>query len=234
MNKTDNNIRISLIFGFVSLLLCGVGDWLIGYDPAGGEPILFGISSTSITEVPTWFYALSLVFGILSGFGCYYFAPAMVKILEDRGIPSDSKMFKTFRFGLTSAPMMFVSFHAACCISLMIVQASLRAGMDAASAEDVFLFPLIASLVPFLIWCFICDIPVTVSYMYLVLKGKLRISRAAFVLCPLGLSIVAKILGAVLVAIGSKYAFMTACGESWGYAFMCLAFLAAHKKGIRS
>ena len=234
MNKTDNNIRRSIIFGFVSLFLCGIGDWLIGYEPAGGEPILFGISSTSITDVPTWFFALSLMFGILSGFGCYYFSPAMIRILESRGIPSDSKMFKTFRFGLTSAPMMFVSFHAACCISLMIVQASLRAGMDAASAEGVFLFPLLASLVPFLIWCYICDIPVTVAYMYMVLKGKLGINRAAFVLCPLGLSIVGKIVGAVLVAIGSKYAFMTACGESWGYAFMCLAFLAAQKKTVRS
>lgn len=66
--------------------------------------------------------------------------------------------------------------------------------------------------------------------MYLVLKGKLGINRAAFILCPMGLSIVGKILGAILVAIGSKYTFMTACGESWGYAFMCLAFLAANRK----
>ena len=27
----------------------------------------------------------------------------------------------------------------------------------------------------------------------------------------------------------SKYAFLTACGESWGWAFLCLAFYAASK-----
>ena len=40
------------IFGFISLLLCGVGDWLIGYEPEGGLPIVFGITTTSIADVP--------------------------------------------------------------------------------------------------------------------------------------------------------------------------------------
>ena len=41
------------------------------------------------------------------------------------------------------------------------------------------------------------------------------------------MSILAKVIGAVLIAAGSKLAFLTACGESWGRAFMCLAFLKA-------
>ena len=38
----DKSKRI-FIFGFISLLLCGVGDWLIGYEPQGGQE--FGPSS---------------------------------------------------------------------------------------------------------------------------------------------------------------------------------------------
>ena len=78
--------EIIFIFGFTALFLCGIGDWLIGYEPPGGTPLIFGISSTSIADVPVWFYIVSLGFGILSGFGCMVFGPAMVEVLEKNGI----------------------------------------------------------------------------------------------------------------------------------------------------
>ena len=224
--------KSAFIFGFISLLLCGVGDWLIGYEPEGGEPLIYGITTTAISGVPTWFYVLSFFFGILSGFGCLYFAPAIMETLDMKGISRDSKMYKLMGFGLKSAPMMFVSFHIACCIVLMLIQAALRAGLDITAADSVFLMPAATALIPFVIWCYLCDIPVTISYMYFTLKGKLGINKAAFILCPIGLSIAAKIIAAVMVAMGSKLSFLTACGESWGYAFMCLAFyFAVNKEG---
>ena len=224
--------KTAFIFGFISLLLCGVGDWLIGYEPEGGEPLIYGITTTAITGVPTWFYVLSFFFGILSGFGCLYFAPAIMETLDLKGISKDSKMYKLMGFGLKSAPMMVVSFHIACCIVLMLIQAALRAGLDITAADSVFLIPAATALIPFVIWCYLCDIPVTIAYMYFTLKGKLGINKAAFILCPMGLSIAAKIIAAVMVAMGSKLSFLTACGESWGYAFMCLAFyFAVNKEG---
>ncbi|MCR5061478.1 MAG: hypothetical protein K6A80_10760 [Saccharofermentans sp.] len=224
--------KSAFIFGFISLLLCGVGDWLIGYEPEGGEKLIYGITTTAISGVPTWFYVLSFFFGILSGFGCLYFAPAIMETLDMKGISRDSKMYKLMGFGLKSAPMMFVSFHIACCIVLMLIQAALRAGLDITAADSVFLIPVATALIPFVIWCYLCDIPVTIAYMYFTLKGKLGINKAAFILCPMGLSIAAKIVAAVMVAMGSKLSFLTACGESWGYAFMCLAFyFAVNKEG---
>ena len=225
-----NQRKKALLFGFAALFLCGIGDWLIGYDPPGGEPLIYGISNTAITEVPSWYYILSLGFGILSGFGCRAFAPAMLEVLDLLGVPKESRSTRAFRFGLASAPMMFVSFHAACCIVLLLMQASLRAGLDVQAANGVFLLPVAASLLPFLLWCFLCDIPVTVGYVVLVLKGRLKLPKAAAVCCPLGMSLLAKVLGAVLLAANSRYAFLTACGESWGWAFLCLAFYAASKK----
>ena len=62
------------------------------------------------------------------------------------------------------------------------------------------------------------------------LQGKLGLQKAAFLLCPLGMSLVTKVFYAVMVGIGLKeYAFLAGCGESWGHAFMCLAFLKAVK-----
>ena len=234
MNNQNKKLEASFIFGFISLLLCGVGDWLIGYEPEGGEPLIYGITTTAIAGVPTWFYVLSFFLGFLSGFGCLYFAPAVMKTLDLKGISKDSKMYKLMGFGLKSAPMMFVSFHAVCCIVLLMIQAALRSGLDISSADSVYLIPAATAMLPFLIWCYICDIPVTIAYMYFTLKGKLGISKAAFILCPMGLSIAAKIIAAVMVALGSKWSFLTACGESWGYAFMCLAFYFAVKKDVRS
>ena len=93
-------------------------------------------------------------------------------------------------------------------------------------SADVFLFPVAASLLPFVVWCFLCDIPVTIAYVVFVAKGWLKLPKAAVICCPLMMSLLAKIIAAILLAANSRYAFLTACGESWGYAFMCLAFYA--------
>lgn len=229
MMERRRHWKKAFLFGFAALFLCGIGDWLIGYDPPGGEPLIYGISNTAITAVPSWFYILSLGFGILSGFGCRAFAPAMLEVLDELGVPKGAKSTRAFRFGLASAPMMFVSFHAACCIVLLLMQAALRAGLDVHAADSVFLLPVAASLLPFVVWCFLCDIPVSAAYIVFVLKGRLKLPKAAAVCCPLGMSLLAKVLGAVLLAANSKLAFLTACGESWGWAFLCLAFYAASK-----
>lgn len=222
----DKSKRI-FIFGFVSLLLCGVGDWLIGYEPQGGQELIYGITRTTIANVPAWFYILSMFFGILSGFACMLYVPEMLKVLRQKGVPEDSKMFKTMRFALKSAPLMFVSFHAVCCVVLLMIQAALKAGLDIYSANHIFLLPVAASMLPFLIWCFICDIPATVAFTYFVIKRKLDLPLITVVCSPMAMSILSKLIGAVLYALGSKYSFLIACGESWGWAFMCLAFYLA-------
>lgn len=211
----DQKLKSALLFGFAALFLCGIGDWLIGYEPPGGMPLVFGISSTSITGVPTWFYIISLSFGILSGFGCRRFAPAMLEAAKESGVSKDSGLFKALRFGLASAPMMFVSFHAACCIVLLIIQAALRAGLDVNAANETFLLPAAASLLPFTVWCFLCDILASVAWVGFIAKGWLRLPNAAVLCCPTAMSLLAKIVGAILTAAGSRFAFMTACGESW-------------------
>ncbi len=222
----DKSKRI-FIFGFISLLLCGVGDWLIGYEPQGGQELIYGITRTTIANVPAWFYILSMFFGILSGFACMLYVPEMLKVLRQKGVPEDSKMFKTMRFALKSAPLMFVSFHAVCCVVLLMIQAALKAGLDIYSANDIFLLPVAASMLPFLIWCFVCDIPATVAFTYFVIKRKLDLPLITVVCSPMAMSILSKLIGAVLYALGSKYSFLIACGESWGWAFMCLAFYLA-------
>lgn len=224
VSKRINRWKRIFIFGFIALFLCGIGDWLIGYEPKGGEPLIFGISNTSIVLVPTWFYVTSLFFGILSGFGCMFYAPALEEVLIENGIDKNSKMFRLFHFGIVSAPMMFVSFHAVCCVVLLLMQAALRAGLDVNAANGVFILPVAASLLPFTIWCFLCDIPVTVAYVYFVVKGLLKLPKIYIICCPMGMSLLAKIIAVILIALGSELTFLTACGESWGWAFMCLAF----------
>ncbi len=228
--KDADKLRKSLLFGFVTLFLCGIGDWLIGYEPDGGEPMLFGFMNTALVNVPVWFYVISMIFGILSGFGCKSYAPAMIKILEWTGVDRNSKMFRLFRFGFSSAPLMFVTFHTACCIELLIVQAALRGGFDPSLADKTFLIPIAFTLIPFTIWCFVVDIPITIAYMYFVLKGELGIPKSAFLLCPLGMSLLTKVFYAFMVSVELReYAFLAGCGESWGHAFMCLAFIKAVK-----
>ncbi|MCM1334550.1 MAG: hypothetical protein NC084_12450 [Bacteroides sp.] len=223
--------RGALIFGFVTLFLCGIGDWLIGYDPPGGRELIFGITSTKITEVPSWFYVTSMVFGVLSAFGCKAFAPTMLEIFDALKIDRSSKAYKGFRFGMSSAPLMFISFHTACCIALLLIQAALKAGIPEDAANDAFLLPTAVSIIPFTVWCFIVDIPVTIGFMALVWKGKLGLPKWMLIFSPLGMSVLMKIVGVILIACGlEQFAFLTTCGESWGYAFMCLAFLAVVKR----
>ena len=103
-----------LIFGFIGLIICGFGDWLLGYEPSDGEAIIFGYIKTSVRDVPSWFYILSMAFGLLSGFCCNAYAPLMTDILRKQGIKDDSRMFKTFQYGIWTAPMMFAAYHTVC------------------------------------------------------------------------------------------------------------------------
>ena len=228
MNR--ENVEKALLFGAVALFLCGIGDWLLGYVPLGGEPILFGLLNSCIVQVPSWFYVVSMALGIISGFGCKVYAPVMVDILGDIGADRHPLMYKAFRFGCASAPMMFVSFHAVCCMAALFLQSALKAGMDIDTVNNALLAPVAVMLVPFLIWCFIVDIPITIAFMYFVWKGTLKLPKSAIFMSPLGFSLLTKVVYAALIIIGlEQYTFLAGCGESWGHALMCLAFWKAYR-----
>jgi hypothetical protein len=227
----DARYKKVFIFGFIALILCGVGDWLLGYEPQGGEAVLWGISRSTITEVPAWFYILSMFFGILSAFACQAYAPLMEDVVRKEGVSSESKLYKWFHFGLSSAPLMFISFHTACCVALIFLRGAMLSGMDVASVNSHMVLPMAASLLPFTIWCLLCDIPASIAFVGLVIRGDLKISKAAILCTPFSMSILGKIVGAILLACGSPLVFMAACGESWGWGFMCLAFYFITKKG---
>lgn len=61
-NNQNKKLKSAYIFGFIALLICGVGDWLIGYEPEGGLPLVYGITSTAIADVPTAFYVPGVLF----------------------------------------------------------------------------------------------------------------------------------------------------------------------------
>ena len=44
----------AFLFGFAALFLCGIGDWLIGYDPPGGEPLIYGSDETLYACAPSF------------------------------------------------------------------------------------------------------------------------------------------------------------------------------------
>ena len=228
MNR--ESVRKALLFGAVALFLCGIGDWLLGYVPLGGEPILYGFLNSNIVQVPPWFYVVSMALGILSGFGCRAYSPVMVDLLGKIGADGHPGMVKAFRFGCASAPMMFVSFHTVCCMTALFLQSALKAGMAVNTVNTALLAPMAVTLVPFLIWCFIVDIPITIVFMVFVWNGTLRLPRPAVIMSPLGFSLLTKVIYAVLILIGlERYAFLAGCGESWGHALMCLAFWNLYK-----
>lgn len=215
-----------LMFGFIGLIICGFGDWLLGYEPIGGEAIILGYIKTSVKDVPSWFYILSMAFGIISGFCCNAYAPLMTDILRKQDINDNSRMFKAFRCGISSAPMMFAAYHTVCCTGILFIQAALRSDVSVDLISRYFQMPFLVTLIPFTIWCFAVDIPVTVSFMYFVIKGKLKIPKVMCVFSPLGFSIITKLIAVVLVAAGlGHYIFLAGCGESWGWALMCIAFM---------
>ena len=224
------NVIKALLFGAVALFLCGAGDWLLGYVPLGGEPILFGFLNSNIVQVPSWFYLASMALGILSGFGCRAYAPVMVDMLGGIGADRHPRMYKAFRFGCASAPMMFVSFHTACCLTALFLQTAIKAGMGADTVNSTFLVPAAVTLLPFLIWCFIVDIPITIAFMYFVWKGTLKLPKSAIFMSPLGFSLLTKVIYAGIIVTGlEQYTFLAGCGESWGHALMCLAFWKAYR-----
>lgn len=102
--------------------------------------------------------------------------------------------------------------------------------MDAETANSAFLVTVAVTLLPFLIWCFIVDVPITIAWIDFVWKGTLRLPKAAVIMSPPGFSLLTKVIYAGLMVIGfEQYAFLAGCGESWGHALMCLAFWKAYR-----
>ncbi len=221
-----------LLIGFFSMLLCGVSDCLLSYMGEGEPYVLAGMISSHIAEEPLWYYWSSFVIGILASVGYLLASRAACSYIYDRLQGEKTKTYKAYAFGTTMMSIGIFGIHSICCLALMNVRAALLAG---ASVELISEYFTASALIPFAvgtIWQTTADIIAGVAFIILICKKKVAISKGFIIIGPLVFYVICKVVAAILTQVtGSTMpAHYLGGGESWGIAFMFLAFFTACRK----
>ena len=202
MYVKENKRKTYLICGFISMLLCGVSDCLLSYMGDGEPYVLGGMVSANIVDEPLWYYMVSFVIGIIAAIGYYLASRAACSYISDKIDISISK------------------------------RAALLAGASANMIEKYFTE---SALIPFMVgtlWQTTADLIAGIAFIIMVCKRQVAISKGWITMGPLVLYVICQLLGKLLPQITGNdiFAHITGGGESWGLAFMFLAFCFACRK----
>ncbi len=234
MYVKENKRKTYLICGFISMLLCGVSDCLLSYMGDGEPYVLGGMVSANIVDEPLWYYMVSFVIGIIAAVGYYLASRAACSYISDKIDISISKTYKAFSFGTTMMSVGIFGIHSICCMALMNVRAALLAGASANMIEKYFTE---SALIPFMVgtlWQTTADLIAGIAFIIMVCKRQVAISKGWITVGPLVLYVICQLLGKLLPQITGNdiFAHVTGGGESWGLAFMFLAFCFACRKKV--
>lgn len=222
---SNRNRKACLLIGFAFMLLCGISDCLLSFMGEGEPYAIEGLVSMNISEVPLWYYQVSFVIGIFAAAGYYLGTSSVWSHIQDRPDGTFSKLAKCYALGATMMSVGIFGIHTICCLALMNVRAAVLSGV---SAESIGQYFISSSLYPFIvgtIWQTAADLVVGISFILLVWKRQINVSKAWILVGPLSLYVICQVLGSVLSTVSgnTSFAHWLAGGESWGIAFMFLA-----------
>ncbi len=228
----EKNRKCYLILGLISGILCGIGDILIGYFSQSGTTFFGGAVNTDIVNAPMWQFELSFVFGLIAAPLMWMAGSSMYLYLKSQTKENDSRMLKTFSFGMKVMVVCVAAAHSVCCIAMMCIKVALEQGMSVDLIESVYRIPL---LVPFMatnIWVTISELLVSISYIYLVVKRVINVPKILLVFNPVCIYILSNIIG-ILVLACTDDALLTQLftgGASFGYGLMFLGCYISAKR----
>lgn len=214
-----------LMAGFIGMMFCGVGDCLLAFMGEGAPYVFYGMISMNVSEVPMVLYQVSFLFGIIAAIGYLLGSKGMYSYVKDRVENKNPKLLKVYTFGAAMMSIGIFGIHAICCLAMMNIQAAVRAGLSAEAIEQYFTAP---DLYPFILgttWQTVADVIVGITFIIMVCKKIVNVSKAWIVIGPLCLYVLCHIIAYILVAVTGNPSLSNflAGGETWGLGFMFLA-----------
>ena len=220
-----------LLAGFVGMFLCGIGDILFSFRGDGEPKAISGIISMNISEVPLIFYQLSFFIGIIAMVGYWLGSRAMYSYIKDSFAGEHQKLLKTYGFGAVMMSLGIFGIHSICTMAVIALRAAAGSGLTPEQIDEHFT----VLVMPFMIgtaWQTIADLLVAVTYIIMVVKKLIPVSKKWLICGPVVLYVIFNIIKALLTAATDSTLLpkLFSGGETWGLSFMFLAMYFAVKK----
>lgn len=219
-----------LLMGFFGMALFAAGDVLLQSFPAGGERLLFMLS-TAVTEMPLGRLYFTLLTGMLAAPLMWAGLRAMDARLRDLLDGCHGRLYGCFHIGAVIASLSFFAAHSVCAALVMAARQALVCGLSPEALEAAYAAPFLLCFAVTNVWVTVAQLMLSVPFIVLTWKGALGLPRAAVLMNTIGTMIVFRLLGALLSrATGSElFALLAASGPSLGMGLMFLAM----RKGVR-
>lgn len=223
-----------LLAGFVGMFLCGIGDILFSFRGEGVPKAISGIISMNISEVPLIFYQLSFFIGIIAMVGYWLGSRAMYSYIKDSFAGEHQKLLKTYGFGAMMMSIGIFGIHSICTMAVIALRAAAGSGLTPEQIDEHFT----VLVMPFMIgtaWQTIADLLVAVTYIIMVVKKLIPVSKKWLICGPVVLYVIFNIIKALLTAATDSTLLpkLFSGGETWGLSFMFLAMYFAVKKDTK-
>lgn len=223
-----------LLAGFVGMFLCGIGDILFSFRGEGVPKAISGIISMNISEVPLIFYQLSFFIGIIAMVGYWLGSRAMYYYIKDSFAGEHQKLLKTYGFGAVMMSLGIFGIHSICTMAVIALRAAAGSGLTPEQIDEHFT----VLVMPFMIgtaWQTIADLLVAVTYIIMVVKKLIPVSKKWLICGPVVLYVIFNIIKALLTAATDSTLLpkLFSGGETWGLSFMFLAMYFAVKRDTK-
>ena len=223
-----------LLAGFVGMFLCGIGDILLSFRGEGVPKAISGIISMNISEVPLIFYQLSFFIDIIAMVGYWLGSRAMYSYIKDSFAGEHQKLLKTYGFGAVMMSLGIFGIHSICTMAVIALRAAAGSGLTPEQIDEHFT----VLVMPFMIgtaWQTIADLLVAVTYIIMVVKKLIPVSKKWLICGPVVLYVIFNIIKALLTAATDSTLLpkLFSGGETWGLSFMFLAMYFAVKKDTK-
>lgn len=223
-----------LLAGFVGMFLCGIGDILFSFRGESVPKAISGIISMNISEVPLIFYQLSFFIGIIAMVGYWLGSRAMYYYIKDSFAGEHQKLLKTYGFGAVMMSLGIFGIHSICTMAVIALRAAAGSGLTPEQIDEHFT----VLVMPFMIgtaWQTIADLLVAVTYIIMVVKKLIPVSKKWLICGPVVLYVIFNIIKALLTAATDSTLLpkLFSGGETWGLSFMFLAMYFAVKKDTK-
>lgn len=229
-----SKLKAYLLAGFVGMFLCGIGDILFSFRGEGVPKAISGIISMNISEVPLIFYQLSFFIGIIAMVGYWLGSRAMYSYIKDSFAGEHQKLLKTYGFGAVMMSLGTFGIHSICTMAVIALRAAAGSGLTPEQIDEHFT----VLVMPFMIgtaWQTIADLLVAVTYIIMVVKKLIPVSKKWLICGPVVLYVIFNIIKALLTAATDSTLLpkLFSGGETWGLSFMFLAMYFAVKKDTK-
>ena len=207
--------RQKILFGVYAMILAMIGDYLLGFGTFGFSDSPDAYMGMSANVVPDWRYAVSSFLGFLCAALFAVAATELMKVMEKKYGPADSRLDKLFQIANWGGILYFAFIHIGICMLPVVFNAGMEATGSLQASMDMVFRVLKSIAVPLGLGFVICDVFVTIAWIGFVVKGKLPLRKIALICNPVIISLLGQLMNYIAEGLDSGF-------ESFGWLLMYL------------